>query len=296
MYQSYRPEYPPGSTRSNHIPGLGSLASSNNMPTTSPVARMVSPEPGEILESTVTEERLAAMEAKMEKLEKDNDALRHLVAYLCKGVAKLSDLEASEDVPLETPNTDPADAFLEKLASEMSATTVLEVTEEAQSDGKMEDATASVEAGPTSSSTAVQHLSQKQEKLTKQLLAVQKIISTLQISFDSFRKEVYRECKDAVIESKYTSGELREVVQVSKEARKELKDLKKELDIVREDIDQFHLSELHERVKTAVNMRMFKENVQNLWEEMIRLTGITFPRNIEQIADTRHRLKVRLTT
>lgn len=253
----------------NGIPGLGGFMapkpnnSGNDVKTSSP-------EPGEIRdgmdETRIDEARIVAMEAKMEKLEKDNDALRKLVTHLCVGVASISD-----NIPKVAQQESIGDPALEKMAADMRATvlesketTVVKSPDTPMSDQLTEDTTSGAEQGPPS--TSVQYLSKSQEKVTKEFLAIQKRMTNIEASFESHRKSNTKDRED-VHETRGTLKKTTEGIQT------EIKDLKRTLERMAEGNDQARRTELHQRIKMTMQMRLHRDQYTQLWEKLIQVAA-----------------------
>jgi hypothetical protein len=272
------------------IPGLGGFATTSSDTKSLPnkLGKASSPEPGEIMDAThVHEARMIAMEAKVEKIEKDNDGLRQLVAYLCKGVANLSD-----NVPnVAQPGTSPSDAAVKKIASDMTAAVLDGVDksmpknpETPMSDQVMEDTTGGAENGQ--SSITVQYLTKSQEKVTKEFLAIQKRLTNLETSFEYHRKSIAkdrRESHDAHDLQKKTSDQI----------EREIKDFKCTLAFIIEDNDHARRSDLHQRIKITMQMRVFKEQCTHLWEKLVLVAALTGNSSaVKQVIDVQKDLQV----
>ncbi|QDS74443.1 hypothetical protein FKW77_006327 [Venturia effusa] len=256
----------------NGIPGLDGFTAP--FPSNSSKKQKVSsPEPGEIRdgmeimgEARIDEARVSAMEAKMDKLEKDNEALRKLVAHLCHGVAAMSD-----NIPKVARSEVSSDPALDRMAADMRAT-VLESKDTTavkspvthMSDQLAEDTTSGAEQGPPS--TTVQYLSKSQEKVTKEFLAIQKRMSNIEASLEDHRKSYAKDradVHDIHDTQKKTTGAI----------QTELKDLKRMLERMIEADDSARRTDLHQRIKMTIQMRLHKEQYSQLWEKLIQVAA-----------------------
>ncbi|KAE9971154.1 hypothetical protein EG328_005808 [Venturia inaequalis] len=266
----------------NSIPGLGSLVAPNpNNP--SKYVKAYSLEPGEIgdgmemmEEPRIDELRIVAMEVKMEKLEKDNDALRKLVAHLCVGVASISD-----NIPKIAQQESNGDLALDKMAADMRATllenketVVVRNPDTPMSDQLTEDTTSGAEQGPPS--TTVQYLSKSQEKVTKEFLAIQKRMANVEAGFESHRKNNAKDRADVHV-TRDTQKKTTEAIQI------EIKDLKRMLERVTEGNDQARRTDLHQRIKMAMQMRLHKDQYTQLWEKLIQVAASSGSTILEQV-------------
>lgn len=262
----------------NGIPGLGGFAISSLDATTLPNKpdKALSLEPGEIMDGTRIEEaRIVAMEAKMEKLEKDNEALRKLVAHLCQGVASIT-----ETMPkVAKPET--SDAVLERMASDMCATALdgpdkpmPKNPDTPMSDQVVDDTTGGAEDGPPS--TTVQYLTKSQEKVTKEFLAVQKRMTSMEASFENHRKSNAKDSAD-------THGAHDSQKKTSENIQSEIKDIKRTFGSIVEAHDHARRTDLHQRIKTTMQMRLFKEHYTQLWEKLVQVAASSGSTVLEQV-------------
>lgn len=269
----------------NGIPGLGSFINNN-------FGRQVSsPEPGEIMNGSDTkdvprieEARIVAMESKMEKLEKDNDALRKLVAHLCHGVASITD-----NLPKVT-NPDPSsEAALEKMASDMSATVsngkdpTPKDSDTPVSDQLTDDTTSGAEQGPPSNT--VQYLTKSQEKVTKEFLAIQKRMANIEASVENHQKSNVKDRADSH-DAHDSQKKTCEAIQ------KEFKDLKRTLESMTEGHDHARRTDFHQRIKITMQMRLFRDQCSQLWEKLIQVAASSGSAILDQVYSAQRGVQV----
>ncbi|TLD34671.1 hypothetical protein E2P81_ATG04836 [Venturia nashicola] len=264
------------------IPGLGGFVAPNPNHSGKSV-KTSSPEPGEIRdgmdvmdEPRIDEARIVSMEAKMEKLEKDNSALRKLVAHLCRGVASISD-----QIPKVAQQESSNDPALDRMAADMRAT-VLENKETTSvknpdtpmSDQLTEDTTSGAEHRPPS--TTVQYLSKSQEKVTKDFLALQKRMSNIEASFEKHRKSNAKDRAD-VHDTHDTQKKTTEAIQA------EIKGFRSILEKMTEGNDHTRRSDLHNRIKMTMQMRLHKDQYTQLWDKLIQVAASSGSTILDQV-------------
>jgi hypothetical protein len=272
------------------IPGLDGLAISSLGATTlsnKPV-NASSPEDGEIMDGLhIDEARIAAMEAKMEKLESDNDALRKLVAHLCRGVANIT-----EGLP-KPAQPEASDAALEKMAADMSVTVlngtnkpITKNPDTPMADQITEDTTDGAEPGPPL--TSVQFLTKSQEKVTKDLLAILKRMTSLETSFEKDQKSHTKDCakiQDACDSQKKTTEDI----------RGDIKDLKRKVESMVELHDHDRRTNLHQRIKMTIQMRLFREHYTQLWDKVVTCAAASGIVVVNSVLDAQRNVPVCLS-
>lgn len=273
------------------IPGLAAFVAPNSN-NSGKNGKVSSPEPGEIRdgmdminEPRIDEARIVAMEAMMQKLEKDNDALRKLVAHLCVGVASISD-----NIPKVAQKDGSGDPALDKMAADMRAA-VLENKERAavknpdtpMSDQLTEDTISGAEQGPPS--TTVQYLSKSQEKVTKEFLAIQKRMTNIEAGFENHRKVNGKDRAD-VHNIQDTQRKTNDAIQF------EIKDLKRMLEKITEGNDQARRTDLHQRIKMTMQMRLHRDQYTQLWEKLIQVAATSSSAILDQVYSAQRSVQV----
>lgn len=275
----------------NSIPGLGGFTAPTPNNRGKHFQKTSSPEPGEIRDGMevmdgprIDEERVVAMETKMEKLEKDNEALRKLVAHLCVGVASISD-----NIPKVAQPEGSSDPALDKMAADMRATvleskeiTPVKSPDTPMSDQLTEDTTSGAEQG---TSSTVQYLSKSQEKVTKEFLAIQRRMTNIEASFENHRKSNAKDRAD-VHDTHDTQKKTTQAI------RDEMKDLKRMLEKTTEGNDHERRTDLHQRIKTTMQMRLFKEQYTQLWEKLIQVAASSGSVVLDQVYSAQRGVQV----